>query len=865
MPRILGLLVLLLLPTAASAATRYLVELRGTPSSEQFARFRRDATAVLGKRGGAFVVRHELRRVFHGVAVTIDAAALESVRALPYVAAVHVEKEMQLFGTDVTHLDRIGAKHVWTSLGARGRGVTIAVIDTGVDRNHPELAGRYAGGWDFVDHDAEPEDPHGHGTHVAGTALGATHGVAPEAKLLAYRVINEHGLGNASDVMAALERAIDNGADVINLSLGSIYGTSDDPEALAVDEAVEAGAVVALAAGNFGGSQSIGSPATSRLGIVVGNADANDALLYDSSYGPVHPELVLKPDVVAPGEEILSARTGGGATVKSGTSMASPHVAGAAALLLELHPDWTPEQVKGALIATAQPTAEAVMKRGGGRIDVHRAATATAWASPASLAFGRMRGMETEWTATRVVRVTAAAAQTFRATMTPQAGIEVTIEPASFTLAAGESRDVTITLRAKDLPPVPLDTLGYGGTIAFSDSLRVPWVFVHAALVTTTSDGFVTWSCGDGFTGRPPGIGTTSTTLLPAGDCTAIMRTETAAVLESRTIRADETLSIGSDRAPYRLIPAGVDEQGRPLHAQSGYATLHRVDFGPSRMPRFMDFTAPPRFSAMPDDVTITSAEIVSDLTNGRVVAVEHAPLRGIDGDRTLVNSTSALAKTRVRVLPASGTLGVALTNGDTLAVTSTGMPLNSGWSGDVFLDARTIRPVFLTHQYRSAPITADAVLGEKPLFAQIELLTRETRFGFYADFIGPMGERHHRLSQRYEARDASGALVAQGDVVQFTIVEHSGPGAYTLTLRGNGAGTTTFSFDTRRADPIPPSLTSARVVNGDVVFTASEPVTSRVSHSGGQIRLEITDGSGNSCTWTLPNGDTPRRRSAGH
>ncbi|HEX6086822.1 MAG TPA: S8 family serine peptidase [Thermoanaerobaculia bacterium] len=888
------LLALLFFPSLAFADTRYLVEFRGEPSTAQFERFRHDATVALGKRGVEEVKpRHELSRVFHGVALTLDDASAAAVRRLPYVAALHEDKEMQLFGTDVTHLERIGAKQVWTNLGARGDGVTIAVIDSGVDRTHPAFAGRYAGGYDFIELDDEPQDPHGHGTHVAGTALGETFGVAPAAKLLAYRVMDATGHGVSSDVMAAMERAIEDGADVINLSLGSIFGDADAPEARAVDRAVEAGVVVVLAAGNFGGALSIGAPATSRRGIAVGNMDSGDRILYDSSYGPVFPELDLKPDLSAPGEEIVSARSGGGTRVMSGTSMASPHVAGAAALLLDLHPEWTPDQVKAALIASAEPTADEVSKRGGGRLDVHRAAQASAFVSPASLAFGRMRGTDEEWTATRTVRITANETKTFQwrtgnpacldrtqdrqDCLSSTSGITITVEPSTFTLAAGESRDVTITLRAKDLPPTS-NTLTFGGSIDFGET-RIPWIFVHAASVNTVIDpsASLIWSCGADFLGRPA-LYRDPRTLLPLRKCAAIVSIPPAGtdpgavILDERTIRADETIAFTPDHAPYRLELGGVDEEGRPLHAQSGYTSLVRIDFGPSRIQQYLYFPQVPRLSAMPEDVAIRVTEVVADLANQRVVGVQHAPLQGLRGDRTLVNASTELTRTRVTLPPSVGEFFVAPVDSDRAFGTIVAhAPLASGWTGDVWVTPSktpdyVAGPGFATHFYVSAPITADAVLGTKPLFPRLELLTKETRFGFSTEFVGPAGERHHTVSPRYEARDASGVVVQQGSVEPFTVVDHAGPGAYTLTLRGNGAGVTTFAFDTRRADPIPPSLTSARIAGDDVVFTASEAVTSKVSHIDGQIRLEIVDTAGNSCTWTAPSNDgLSKRRTSRH
>jgi hypothetical protein len=223
---------------------------------------------------------------------------------------------------DDWNLTLIGAQDAWER--GRGENSVVAVIDTGIDYEHPDLHERFALGYgvDFVD-GGEPMDLNGHGTHVAGTVAGTTTGVAPKATLYAVRVLNEHGFGSEVDVLRGIEWAIDNDVDVINMSLGS--GMRSNAEERLVALAAKKGIAVACAAGNDGDT-SYGYPASYDGAISVAAVDhvkkharfsnRNDAL-----------------DLSAPGVAIYSTQPGGGYQYLSGTSMATPHVAGACALL----------------------------------------------------------------------------------------------------------------------------------------------------------------------------------------------------------------------------------------------------------------------------------------------------------------------------------------------------------------------------------------------------------------------------------------------------------------------------------------------------------------------------------------------------
>jgi len=275
---------------------------------------------------------------------------------------------------------------VWAD-GRRGTGVKVAIVDTGIDAAHPDFAGRIRATRDFTGK-GSVADGHGHGTHVASIAAGSGAasggkyvGLAPEALLYVAKVLDDNGGGLMSDVMAGLEWAVDEGAQVINLSLGAPGpGDGDDALSTLCDAAVEEGVVVCAAAGNAGpGASTVGPPGVARLVITVGATDKSDSIAGFSSRGPTS-DGRTKPDIVFPGVGIVAARAAGTSmgtpvdgryTSASGTSMATPHAAGAVALLLEAYPDLTPADVKDALMRSAKDLGLADNTQGAGRAQVY--------------------------------------------------------------------------------------------------------------------------------------------------------------------------------------------------------------------------------------------------------------------------------------------------------------------------------------------------------------------------------------------------------------------------------------------------------------------------------------------------------------
>jgi hypothetical protein len=723
-----------------TASQKYIVQFRDAKPSSRATidRFRRDLASLRRGRIAAdgVAIEHEYFRAFHGVSATLDAASVEAVRRLPYVKRVAEDEQVKAFADD-GHLTRIGADRMWSEFNVRGDGIVVAVIDSGVDYMHAALGGgigagfKVAGGHDFVADDDDPMDEHGHGTHVAGILAGgndAVRGVAPNAKLLAYRVLGANGVGETSDVIAAIERTVDpNGdgdlsdhADVANLSLGG-GGNADSPISQAVDNATLAGVVVCLAAGNTGGEYTIGAPASARLGITVGASESEDHLAIYSSRGPSVPDWGLKPELVAPGSAILSAKLGGGTVLGTGTSMATPHVAGAAALLLQLHPDRSPADVKSALVGSASSIGEHAMGEGGGRIDIPAAATMAGAIVPSAVTFGRDGG-KNAWTSTRTVRITnrGLSEATYHAGFITPPEIVVTAEPAEVTLAPGAGHDVLLTASISAAAGAALQNLSHGGQVIFSsadDAVHMPWVAVDAARVIITHErpSIVTWTCERGPFVPPMAGGTVFDLLLLNSRCDVAAltvptdgqsreeRLPTVFIARSFDVENDLDLALTLADAPYETRAEGVDERGTLLgnvsvngsRLDKPYACMYDFQFPPGSNLRAMWmgalFSDPLRTSDLADGFKITVSEIGFDHPRGKLYAIHHPTLHGVHGSATLASVPSDLRHARVTIAPQQpGTTLNAL-----FPVSFGGLlgylafhpfqTLEHGWSGDLY------------------------------------------------------------------------------------------------------------------------------------------------------------------------------------
>ncbi|GAA1569231.1 S8 family serine peptidase [Kribbella hippodromi] len=413
------------------------------------------------------------------------------------------------FGRSVTHvwLDRklkatldqsvpmIGAPQAWAA-GYDGKGVKVAVLDTGIDANHADLKGRVTASKNFTS-DPDISDGYGHGTHVAsiitgsGAASGGKYkGVAPGVDLLVGKVLNNKGFGEDSDIIAGMEWAAAQGAKVINMSLGGTptADEADDVGALAVDRITAAtGALFVVAAGNNGlsGASTVSTPGVAESALTVASVDKSDKLAYYSSRGPLlYPNRVSKPDISGPGSDIVAARAAGTSlgspvdanyTSLSGTSMATPHVAGAAAILAQEHPDWQAAQLKAALMSTSKDDGYSTYEQGAGRVDVARAVTQQVSGVTAGVDFGKILETETGDVVRQISYrndsagdVTLHLSSVLRSTSGTDLGQAVSV-PGQVVVPAHSTASVDVTVHAGQLQ----DGFSAGAVVASADGVQV--------------------------------------------------------------------------------------------------------------------------------------------------------------------------------------------------------------------------------------------------------------------------------------------------------------------------------------------------------------------------------------------------------
>lgn len=310
---------------------------------------------------------------------------------LPGIAKISPDRILKPLDRD--SVQQIKAPKAWQK-GLTAAGVQVAVLDTGVDRNHPDLKGRIKATKDFTESN-DVTDVHGHGTHVAGTIAGSgpEPGTAPDADLLIGKVCEPHYC-EESAVIAGMQWAAEQGARVVNLSLGGDATDGTDELSQVLNSlSAKYHTLFVVAAGNVGRAESVSSPAAADAALAVASVTKHNQLSYFSSRGP-RIDGAVKPEISAPGYAIAAARAQGTSmgypindrhTLASGTSMATPHVTGAAAILAGQHPDWSPARLKAALTNTADPIGAAVFEQGTGVVNLDRATKTQLTAEPATL------------------------------------------------------------------------------------------------------------------------------------------------------------------------------------------------------------------------------------------------------------------------------------------------------------------------------------------------------------------------------------------------------------------------------------------------------------------------------------------------
>jgi hypothetical protein len=722
---------------AAAAAERVIVEFSDEPMllaarrltplqkpvspgryTEVFARFRTDLGGMRkmlpASPAPVPIVIHEFYRAFFGASLALPRDVLPSVQKLSYVKAVHFDREVHALTDPAVSL--IGADGVWNEFGTRGEGIRVGVIDTGIDYLHPALGAGFgvgfkvAGGYDVVNNDGDPTDDNGHGTHVAGLIAADADtfkGVAPHATLFAFKALDASGSGLESDIIAAIERAVDpdqdgnptDRMDVINLSLGSAGGAPTDPSAVAVNNAVTLGIVACVAAGNAGGptpvegkeenyfydgSASIGSPGTAELAITVGASDPADKPARFSSKGPVRLSFAVKPDVLAPGVNILSTFPNSTYAALNGTSMSTPMVAGTAALVRSLHPAWTPAQVKSAIVNRALDLGASAFVQGGGRVRALKSVAPGTLVVPSAASFGMDDPSGPFWIRRDTLTVYNAgpAPQSYSSSSAGTVpGVSLNIVPAVFPIAAGDSARVVVMLTVDNslILNEPENILRYSGAISFNgtiDTVAVPWGFARTSrLVVTTSEpnafffgvssGASIFSVGQAVNWTSPTRAEIYAPVKGTYEFVSIFRdpagTSRMVFSEGVGITTDDAaVTLNAAEATLPLVFHGVDHSGNAL---TGYPLVRRTLV--ASIPQFGDWVT--TFTGGSDTLLLSPAsaahsfkpvEYQSSLaTTGSMHVIQFDRFSGMASWKELVNSPTEFIRETIRTKVPPGTV----------------------------------------------------------------------------------------------------------------------------------------------------------------------------------------------------------------
>lgn len=417
---------------------------------------------------GKEIKHHKLANAFSAKVKVKD---IKNIAEIPDVERIYPDFKVKVALDDSVPIIR--ADTLWSKYN--GSGITVAVIDTGIDKNHPDLKNKVVNEVSFVPDEPSPDDGFGHGTHVAGIVAGSGAasgskytGVAPGASLMNVKVLGKYGWGTASSVMSGIEYAVDHGADVISLSIGAGFWPPDgtDPVAMTANAAVDAGVVVVAAAGNSGAPFLIISPASAEKVIAVGATTKQDNIAMYSSEGPTWDHRI-KPEVVAPGGAayiesdpaglgIVSAKAPGSLLdiwlpeysvdkyymALSGTSMATPHVSGVAALMLQAHPDWTPQKIKKQLMNTGVDLGYDPITQGAGRIDAKMAVESTLNVAPAALSYIANPGSYDDI----VLEISNSGKKKMTASFSSTGDVDVKFQKDTITVEPGKTRKVKVKI-----------------------------------------------------------------------------------------------------------------------------------------------------------------------------------------------------------------------------------------------------------------------------------------------------------------------------------------------------------------------------------------------------------------------------------
>lgn len=638
--------------------------------------------------GVRYKLQYSFSKQLNALVVSVPAKQKAMLARLPGVKSVQVDNKVTAsLNTSVPYLEIPSLWQMKDTSGNRltGQGIKVGIIDTGIDYTHSDLGGcfgascKVAGGYDFVNRDNDPMDDNIHGTHVAATvaANGSMKGVAPDATLYAYKVLDSGGSGWDSDVIAAIERSVEDGMDVINLSLGSGAGP-DSPSSIATNEAMKAGVIVVAAAGNSGpGYATIGAPGNAKDIITVGASDTQGNMAWFSSKGPVPGYDYQKPEIVAPGVNIVAAAPGQNYASLSGTSMASPHVAGVAALAKQFKPNYSAQQIKQLLLSQSKSLDSDVYTQGVGLIQPGAIINNSLLSSPAVLNFGRIDVSKPNWSKQTQITLQNTSTEAIQLKLQPSANFPVGLTISGlpqdqFSLAAGSQQLLTLTLNADNqvlgFPSNNKETFEVGiELISNGEDRLIPLIASKSiSLSLEQSDGlihslYVVKADGSFRTAVNFNSSTASLQLTPGTyNLFAVNSVNGQFGLVSKKnveVSADQTIDLTKESYPHELTIASItDEQGLPrntsdLRFESLMLTGRFLPFdnGENRYYQFFNWlqgNKPLRMTEGNQQFAFSFSAIVLDQSNGlkTYYKLQHLPI-GSDLGKTWDLDQRAMGK----------------------------------------------------------------------------------------------------------------------------------------------------------------------------------------------------------------------------
>ena len=629
------------------------------------------------------VMKKKFYKLFTGVNIEVPKGLLASISSLNYVKNIYKNYRVYPLENDVLSKYNYSTK-TGNFSNLKGDSIVVGEIDTGIDYMNPELGGGFGpgykviGGYDIINDDDDPMDDIGHGTHVAGIIAADGNnleGVAPHAKLMAFKIFSPTKETYDADVITGIERAVDPNNDgnfddkvnVVNMSLGG-SGDPDDPVSTTVDNASELGIVFCVAVGNDGSFFTISSPGNARSAIGVGASDYENNIADFSSRGPTKKTYSIKPDVLAPGVDVYSTYLNNTFKKMSGTSMATPYIAGVCALLKQLHKNWSPEKIKSVIMTTATSLPNDIMEQGAGIVNPDKALNEQTIITPSYLNYGFCNTQIGVWikTDTLLIKNNSDTSKEYSINLSNPM---LVASPSNLIIGPNDSAHVYIKLTVDNskIDFLQSGSHSYNGNLNISDGLEqlhIPWAFVKTTRIFlsfdkppayfTISNNDSTYSpldadWNDDYTQAElilPGSTYNITSLfIQFSSDTIYNNIQSLKVVNNENVRVENSSSIfiNSEDAKNQLFFEATDEIGTELSKKLNWSGDLCLIYPDSLQIKSLSITIGSGLSLslsnMSQKFSLLPGEFEKDYNSNKIYLYYHDIVKGINSDIYLMNN----------------------------------------------------------------------------------------------------------------------------------------------------------------------------------------------------------------------------------